>query len=195
MPEQGKKSELVQLGQLKKYFSGGDERKKQGEVYSLKTQAKDNLINDWEIWFDDIARNVFGLPNTDFTSRLVRGKPLRPRKSMNEIRKGGSIIGNRTRPFAYIFRANEKEKNLIDKAIATSGLTMTEFVIRSITDKPITVIANGNEILAELKRQGNNLNQVVRNSYNGLATEEEIRSCIAELKDLYRKISAAIGDG
>ena len=135
------------------------------------------------------------MPNTDFTSRLVRGKPLRPRKSMNEIRKGGSIIGNRTRPFAYIFRANEKEKNLIDKAIATSGLTMTEFVIRSITDKPITVIANGNEILAELKRQDNNLNQVVRNSYNGLATEEEIRSCIAELKDLYRKISAAIGDG
>lgn len=34
-------------------------------VYSLKMQAKDNLINDWEIWFDDIARNVFGLPNTE----------------------------------------------------------------------------------------------------------------------------------
>ena len=47
------------------------------------------------------------------------------------IKKGGSIIGNRTRPFAYIFRANEKEKNLIDKAIAASGLTMTEFVIRA----------------------------------------------------------------
>ena len=49
MPEQGKKSELVQLGQLKKYFSGGDERKKQGEVYSLKTQANDNLIKDVKI--------------------------------------------------------------------------------------------------------------------------------------------------
>ena len=109
--------------------------------------------------------------------------------------KGGEIIGNRTRPFAYIFRANEKEKNLIDKAIATSGLTMTEFVIRSITDKPITVIENGSEILAELKRQGNNLNQAVRNSYNGLATEEEIRSCIAELKKLYRRISIASEGG
>ena len=52
---------------------------------------------------------------------------------------------------------------------------MTAFVIRAITDKPITMIENGNEILAELKRQGNNLNQVVRNSYNGLATEEEIK--------------------
>ena len=72
---------------------------------------------------------------------------------------------------------------------------MTTFVIRSITDKPITVIENGMEILAELKRQGNNLNQVVRNNYNGLATAEEIRSCIAELKKLYKKISITIGGG
>ena len=68
-------------------------------------------------------------------------------------------------------------------------------MIRSIIDKPITMIESGSEILAELKRQGNNLNQVVRNSYNGLATEEELKSCIVELKRLYRKISIAIGGG
>ena len=72
---------------------------------------------------------------------------------------------------------------------------MTAFVIRAITEKPITVIENGNEILAEIKRQGNNLNQAVRGIYSGLATEEEIQSCIAELKKLYRKISIAIGGG
>ena len=72
---------------------------------------------------------------------------------------------------------------------------MTEFLIRAITEKPITVIENAGEILAELKRQGNNLNQAVRNNYNGLATEEEIKSCIAELKRLYRKISVAIVGG
>lgn len=109
--------------------------------------------------------------------------------------KGGKIIGNRTRQFAYNFRASEQEKNLIDRAIAKSGLTMTAFVIRTITEKPITVIENGGEILAELKRQGNNLNQAVRGIYNGLATEEEIRNCIAELKQLYAKISIAIGGG
>lgn len=72
---------------------------------------------------------------------------------------------------------------------------MTAFVIRAITEKPITVIENGTEILAELKRQGNNLNQAVRGIYNGLATAEEIRSCIAELKKLYAKIAIAIGGG
>ena len=72
---------------------------------------------------------------------------------------------------------------------------MTAFVIRAITEKPITVIENGNEILAELKRQGTNLNQAVRGIYNGLVAAEEIRSCIAELKKLYAKISFAIGGG
>lgn len=118
-----------------------------------------------------------------------------PNTPNNKKIKGGEIIARRTRPFAYNFRASEQEKNLIDSAIAKSGLTITDFVIRSITDKPITVIENGNEILAELKRQGNNLNQAVRGIYNGLATAEEIRNCIAELKKLYAKISIAIGGG
>ena len=118
-----------------------------------------------------------------------------PNTPNNKKRKGGKSIGRRARPFAYNFRASEQEKNLIDSAIAKSGLTITDFVIRSITDKPITVIENSGEILAELKRQGNNLNQVVRNSYNGLATEEEIKTCIKSLKELYRKISIAIGGG
>lgn len=55
---------------------------------------------------------------------------------------------------------------------------MTAFVIRAITEKPITVIENGTEILAELKRQGNNLNQITRNSYNGLATEKKYEAVL-----------------
>ena len=31
--------------------------------------------------FDDIARNVFVLPNTDLRNCLVRGKPLKPQKN------------------------------------------------------------------------------------------------------------------
>lgn len=94
-----------------------------------------------------------------------------------------------------MFRANEQEKNLIDKAIATSGLTMREFIIRAIKNKPIIVIENSGEILAELKRQGNNLNQAVRNNYYGIDTECELKICIAALKNLYRKISSATGGG
>ena len=70
---------------------------------------------------------------------------------------------------------------------------MREFMIRAITNKAIIVIEQGGDILAELKRQGNNLNQAVRNNHYGIDTEREIKSCIADLKELYRKISVAAG--
>lgn len=70
---------------------------------------------------------------------------------------------------------------------------MTEFVIRAIKDNPITVIENAGEILTELKRQGNNLNQAVRNNYYGIETERELKDCIRELKSLYHKIAIAVG--
>lgn len=72
---------------------------------------------------------------------------------------------------------------------------MTEFVIRAITGKPIVVVEHASELLAELKRQGNNLNQAVRNGYYGIDTEREIKSCITELKNVYGKILTAIGGG
>lgn len=59
---------------------------------------------------------------------------------------------------------------------------MTEFVIRAITSKTILVIDHASEILNELKRQGNNLNQAVRNGYYGTATEQELKECLVELK-------------
>lgn len=108
----------------------------------------------------DIARNVFGLPNTRAQALASLGntpKTLFIRQTKNDEEE--RIIGNRTRPFAYIFRASEQEKNLIDKALSTSGLIMTEFVIRAITNKPIIVIDHAGEMLAEvykLSRFGRN---------------------------------------
>jgi len=69
---------------------------------------------------------------------------------------------------------------------------MTEFVIRAITNKPIIVIENAGEILSELKRQGNNLNQAVRNYYYDNDTRTEIQSCVKELKETYKSIVAVI---
>jgi len=70
---------------------------------------------------------------------------------------------------------------------------MTEFVIRAITDKPITVVENAGEILTELKRQGNNLNQAVRNCYCDNDTRAELSSCVSKLKELYKNLIVSIG--
>ena len=99
----------------------------------------------------------------------------------------------RKRPFAYTFRATAEEKKLIDSKLQASGLTMTEFIIRSITDKPVVVMDGGNEMLAELKRQGNNLNQAVRNCYFYPDEKDEVLSAVADCKAAYRALLSVIG--
>lgn len=70
---------------------------------------------------------------------------------------------------------------------------MTEFIIRSIMDKPVVVIEGGNEMLAELKRQGNNLNQAVRNCYFYPDEKDKVLSAVADCKAAYRALLSAIG--
>ena len=59
---------------------------------------------------------------------------------------------------------------MIDEKLKVSGLTMTEFIIRAITEKPVVSIPNVGEIVTELKRQGNNLNQLAKANYFGMTT-------------------------
>lgn len=100
---------------------------------------------------------------------------------------------NRSRPYAYSFRVSEEEKRLLDEKVTASGLNRTDYLIRALSDKSIVSIESGNEILAELKRQGNNLNQAVKNNYFGDITEQELLAAVDECKTIYRKLSAAIG--
>lgn len=90
---------------------------------------------------------------------------------------------------------SETEKETIERKIKLSGQSKTDYLIRALTDKPIIYIGNGNEILAELKRQGNNLNQVVKNNYFGRATQDELLNAIKECKSLYKKLSDMMGGG
>ena len=82
---------------------------------------------------------------------------------------------------------------MLDEKVTASGMNRTDYIIRALSDKPIISITSGNEILAELKRQGNNLNQAVKNNYFGDITEQELLAVVDECKRVYRKLSAAIG--
>ena len=98
------------------------------------------------------------------------------------------IIGNRTRAFAYTFRVTAEEKKLIDEKIKASGLTMTAFIIRAITDQPVVSIPDVGEILTELKRQGNNLNQLARANNFGSLAEAELLAVLADIKKIYAHV-------
>ena len=101
----------------------------------------------------------------------------------------------RTRPHTYSFRVSDEEKVVVERKVKASGLSRTDFLIKALCDKAILQIEDGNEILAELKRHGNNLNQAVKNNYFGYATERELLQAADECKKAYKKLSDALGGG
>ena len=50
---------------------------------------------------------------------------------------------NRQRPFAYSFRVSAAEKTLLDRKVTQSGMNRTDYLIRTLSDKPIVSIDNG----------------------------------------------------
>ena len=75
MPEQGKKSELVSTGQLKNNLAEVIKGKDKAKPTALKCRQKTIEYLGEEVGLSQIARNVFGLPNTAENRRLVRGNP------------------------------------------------------------------------------------------------------------------------
>ena len=100
--------------------------------------------------------------------------------------------GYRARPYAYSFRVSAEENELLESKVKSSGLNKTDYLIKCLSDKPILTMPS--ELLLELKRQGNNLNQVVKNCYFERTTEQELLSCVDKCKKLYGRLLTAIGE-
>ena len=133
------------------------------------------------------------LPSVPLASLGERTSPKTPLQT----KKRGTTIEKKTvkrnRPITYSFRVSERERRIIDEKVKTSGLSRTDFLIRTLTDKPVSMIANGGEILQELKRQGNNLNQAVRNCYFYPDEKDKVLSVAEECKRAYRILLSVIG--
>ena len=69
---------------------------------------------------------------------------------------------SRSRSKQVKFWASEKELEQIKKKVKKSKLTQSEYLLRSALDKNILVVDGLKEILIELSREGNNLNQIAR---------------------------------
>jgi len=82
-------------------------------------------------------------------------------------------------------RGTEQEKKKIEQKAEKAGLSRTEYMLRSALEKNIVDLDSVNDLRIELKRIGNNLNQIARklNENNTLAQEEKIL-LIEEIDDL-----------
>ncbi len=69
---------------------------------------------------------------------------------------------NRKRPKQIVIRLSEEEYQKVKDKIEKTGMKQQEYLIRAILNKPVINTEGLKEILPELKRQGNNLNQIAR---------------------------------
>ena len=96
----------------------------------------------------------------------------------------------RTQTETLTLRLTPEEKFLLQekmyKAVAPS---MRQFVLDMCMDGQIIVNSDLRELNAELRYQGNNLNQLTRLAHQGRVTEVNL----AELISLYRKILLTLG--
>ncbi len=85
---------------------------------------------------------------------------------------------NITRPNQVTFRlSNEEHRSFKDK-VAASGKTQQEYLRRTALNKNIINMSALKEIIPEMKRQGNNLNQIAKRlnarryvDYDGMLAE------------------------
>ena len=57
-------------------------------------------------------------------------------------------------------RANEKEKKKLIEKSKIAKLSLSEYLIKQGLDKEIVIVDGLNEVVAELRRIGNNINQL-----------------------------------
>ncbi|HAT4337639.1 TPA: MobC family plasmid mobilization relaxosome protein [Clostridium perfringens] len=96
---------------------------------------------------------------------------------------------NRKRDKQIKFYVNEKEYEQIKKKVEKSKLKQQDYLIKSALNKKIIVIDGLKEILLELSREGNNLNQIAKKINEGEQKDiKEMKNKLNNLWDLIEKI-------
>ena len=96
---------------------------------------------------------------------------------------------NRKRDKQIKFYVNEKEYEQIKKNVEKSKLKQQEYLIKSALNKKIIVVDGLKEILLELSREGNNLNQIAKKINGGEQIDiKEMKKKLMDLWDLIEKI-------
>lgn len=96
---------------------------------------------------------------------------------------------NRERSKQINIRLNQSEVELLQKNIDKSKLNQNEFIRKSILEKNIIVIEEIKDLMSELKRVGNNLNQITRLINSGdIKDSKELAEIKSNLENVWKEI-------
>lgn len=101
-------------------------------------------------------------------------------------------IANRKRSEQIILRVTPAEKEQIDQIkSATTHRSYAGFFIDTMSSKRYVTVSSLDEVLAELKQQGNNLNQLTKMAHTAGLSEQEkeyVRKTLQEQVRTYRNL-------
>lgn len=97
----------------------------------------------------------------------------------------------------YAFRVSEKDLDTIKNKAKKAKMTVTDYITQSALGKEIIIIDGLPEIVSQLKKIGNNLNQLTMLSHQGLVntvkldkTEESLTAIYWKIKELTKVVDS-----
>ena len=92
----------------------------------------------------------------------------------------------------FNFRVNEKEYNKIKSKIEKSELNTSEYLLKTAMNKEIIVIDGLEEIIMQLRKIGNNINQLTKLCNQGRITNINLEDVKKEMKSIWQLLNLLI---
>ena len=95
---------------------------------------------------------------------------------------------NKTRPKQLSFRVNEEEYQQLQEKVFQSGKNQQEYILSCVLEKQIVNTDGIKELIPELKRIGNNLNQIAKKlNENGYVDyKQELPNTMKEVREVWQ---------
>ena len=100
---------------------------------------------------------------------------------------------NRRRDKTLTIRLTESEKANIEKKAAKAKMNLTEYIIAASNKSKIKVAEDTTPLLMELKRMGNNINQIAMKINSGALSSYNFTEVINMQRKIYEQMLELVG--
>ena len=100
---------------------------------------------------------------------------------------------NRKRDKTLTVRLTESEKALIEKKAKRANMNLTEYIIAVSNKSKINVAEDTKSLLVELKRIGNNINQIAMKINSGAVSSYNFTEVINMQRKIYEQMLELVG--
>ena len=99
----------------------------------------------------------------------------------------------RKRDKTLTIRLTESEKMMIEKKASKAKLNLTEYIISVSSKSKISVTEDTKPLLLELKRIGNNINQIAMKINSGVVSSYNFDEVVSMQRKIYEQLLLLVG--